>query len=158
GLFGREGLDAATAWSPPAATEKAFGAFVLYRNFDGQGGHFEDSNARATVTGSGVAAFAATGLTQMTVVLVNEGASAQNVMVQLQNFESRATASFYTGNSPTLTRQGDVSIAGNQMMVSVPATSFAMLVVPRLHDIDAGVDGPSGSGGAGGSGSGGTGG
>jgi MYXO-CTERM domain-containing protein len=151
GLFGREGLDAATAWSPPGASEAAFGAFKLYRNFDGQGGHFEDNNARATVSGgSGVAAFAATGLTQMTVVLVNETGAAQSVTVALQNFESRSMASVYTGNSPTITKQTDVAISGNQLMVSVPATSFAMVVVPRLHDIDAGVDAPSGTGGSGG--------
>jgi MYXO-CTERM domain-containing protein len=161
GTFGREGLTAATAWAPPQATEKAFGAFVLYRNFDGQGGQFEDTYARATVSGSGVAAFAATGLTQMTLVLVNEGASASQVTVQLQNFEPRQAASFYTGASPTITRQADVSISGHQTVVSVPALSFAMLVVPRLNPIDAGVpDAPLGAdaSSSGGSGAGGNGG
>ena len=159
GVFGREGLDMATAWSPPAPTEKAFGAFVLYRNFDGQGAHFGDSNARATVTGTGVAAFAATDNEQMTVALVNETGSASNVTVSLANFQARGTASFFTGASPTITRQPDVSISGNQLMVSVPATSFAMLAIPRLNPIDGGVtDAPAGTGGSGGSGTGGTGG
>ena len=153
GVFGREGVDAATAWSPPAATEKAFGAFVLYRNFDGQGGHFGDTNARATVSGMGVAAFGATDNEQMTVALVNEMASAANVTVSLANFQPRGTASYFTGSSPTITKQPDVTVSGNQLMVSVPASSFAMLAIPRLNPIDAGVtDAPAGTGGTGGTG------
>jgi MYXO-CTERM domain-containing protein len=157
GVFGREGLDMATAWSPPAPTEKAFGAFVLYRNFDGQGGHFGDSNARATVTGSGVAAFAATDNEQMTVALINETGAATNVSVSLANFQPRGTASYFTGNSPTITRQADVAVSSNQLMVSVPATSFAMVAIPRLTPIDGGVtDAPAGTGGSGTGGTGGT--
>ena len=52
GLFGREGLEMATAWSPPDPNEHAFAAFKLFRNYDGNGGQFEDVSVRATVTGT----------------------------------------------------------------------------------------------------------
>ena len=41
GIFGREGLDAATAFNPPLATDLAFAAYVAYTNYDGKGHGFE---------------------------------------------------------------------------------------------------------------------
>ncbi|MFT3698358.1 MAG: glycoside hydrolase family 44 protein [Kofleriaceae bacterium] len=136
GIFGREGLDAATAWSPPAETEKAFGAYLLYLNYDGQGSHFESTSVGTTITGTGVQAFAATGNTKMTVVLVNETSTDAPVTVQLQNFGAATSASVYTGASPTITKQGDVAVAGDHVAVTVPAMSFAMVEIPRDMPID----------------------
>lgn len=146
GIFGREGLDAATAWSPPAATEKAFGAFLLYLNYDGAGAHFERTSVKTTVTGTGVAAFAAIGDVVMTLVLVNETNSDAPVTVQLQNFAVGHDAAYYTGNSPTITRQADVALAG-AITVSVPAMSFALLAIPRDHPITPDDGGMGGGGG-----------
>jgi len=129
GLFGREGLDAATMWSPPAATEAAFGGFLLYRNFDGQGGQFESLSVRTTVAGNGLAAFASTSTTRVTIVLVNEGAATATVPVTLASFQPGATARWYTGAGVTLTRQPDVAVSGATATVTLPATSFGMLVV-----------------------------
>lgn len=131
GIFGREGLDAATAWSPPAATEKAFGAYLLYLNYDGAGAKFESTSVTATVTGTGVQAFAATGDSKMTVVLVNETNAPAPVTVQLQHFGTKDTAQLFTGQSPAITRQPDVAVADGQVQVTVPAMSFALLAIPR---------------------------
>lgn len=138
GIFGREGLDAATAWSPPAATDAAFGAFLLYLNYDGAGSRFETTSVQATVTGTGVAAFAATGSTKMTVVLVNETAAAVPVTVQLHNFGTGTTASYFTGNTPAIAKQPDVPVTGGQLAVTLPATSFALVAIPR--DVPLGDD------------------
>ncbi|HEY0250834.1 MAG TPA: glycoside hydrolase family 44 protein, partial [Kofleriaceae bacterium] len=137
GIFGREGLDLATAWSPPAATEHAYGAFMLYLNYDGHGAKFEATHVKTTVTGTGVAAFASTGPDRMTIVLVNETADASSVTVQLQNFGTGAMAGYFTGDSPTITQQPDVALGGT-ITVSVPAMSFALLAVPR--DVPLGDD------------------
>lgn len=160
GIFGREGLDAATAWAPPGATENAFGAFMLYRNFDGAGGQFESTSVRATTSGGGVAAFAATGPARMTVVLVNQNGAPAAVIVHVASFEALATAAFFTGSGPTVTRQPDAPVSNGQVSVTLPATSFGMLVVPRANvTTDGGAtDGPGGSDGGtrdGGSGDGG---
>ena len=144
GIFGREGLDAATAWSPPAATEAAFGAFLLYLNYDGAGAKFERTSVHTAVTGTGVAAFAATGPERMTVVLVNETATAAPVTVELQHFGTGTIASYFTGNSPTITRQPDVAL-GDTIAVSVPAMSFALLAIPR--DVPLGDDSITGDAG-----------
>ena len=148
GIFGREGLDAATAWAPPASTEKAFGAYLLYLNYDGAGSHFETTSVQTTVTGSGVAAFAATGGTKMTVVLVNETAQPTAVTLQLQNFGTAATASLFTGASPTIAKQPDVPVANGQVTVSVPAMSFALVAIPRDVPLVDGAGGGDGSLGA----------
>ena len=42
GIFGREGLDLATLWAPPALEEPGAFAFRMYRNYDGAGGQFGD--------------------------------------------------------------------------------------------------------------------
>lgn len=155
GIFGREGLDAATAWSPPGTTEAAFGAFLLYLDYDGAGGHFETTSVATTVTGTGISAFAATGGTKMTLVLVNETADAAPVTVQLHNFITATTASYFTGASPVIAKQPDVAINADQLSVTVPAMSFSLLAIPRdvpLADNSISVDGgasPSGTGGCG---------
>lgn len=47
GIFGREGLDLATLWSPPAATDPGAFAFRMYLNYDGNGGTFGDTAVHA---------------------------------------------------------------------------------------------------------------
>ncbi|MEW9533142.1 glycoside hydrolase family 44 protein [Microbispora sp. NPDC049125] len=42
GIFGREGLDLATLWSPPSASQPGAYAFRMYLNYDGDGGRFGD--------------------------------------------------------------------------------------------------------------------
>jgi MYXO-CTERM domain-containing protein len=130
GIFAREGLDMATAWSPPDVGEAAFGAYVLYRNFDGSGGHFEDSYARTTVTGSGLAAFGAVGATRATVALANENTSATPTQITLGNFQPSGSASIYAlGSGSTIVRQADVGIDAGVIGPTLPAMSIAMVVV-----------------------------
>ncbi len=47
GIFGREGLDLATLWSPPSPDQPGAFAFRMYRNYDGQGGRFGDTSVQA---------------------------------------------------------------------------------------------------------------
>jgi|GEM_PF-480890 len=47
GIFGREGLDLATLWSPPANNDPGAFAFRMYRNYDGAGSQFGDLNLTA---------------------------------------------------------------------------------------------------------------
>ncbi|HEX7480424.1 MAG TPA: glycoside hydrolase family 44 protein [Polyangiales bacterium] len=130
GIFGREGLDMATAWSPPAATEKAFSAYRLYRNFDGQGGHFEDVGVKTSVTGSGVQAFAAVSSTRVTTVLINETGSSQTVHVSFGNFTTGKNAQLYgNASGATITKQPDVTLSAGAASVSLPASSISLLIV-----------------------------
>jgi len=62
GIFGREGLDLACCWPSPDPNSHLGHAFRLFRNYDGQGGHFGEYSQKASVTGiakESVSAYAA---------------------------------------------------------------------------------------------------
>jgi hypothetical protein len=48
GVFGREGLDLATLWAPPSASQPGAYAFRMYRNYDGAGSRFGETSVSAT--------------------------------------------------------------------------------------------------------------
>ena len=77
GIFGREGVTLATAWTHPAVLSAQGAAFRLYRNYDGAGSTFGDRSLPARSSGS-VAAFAArhSDSGEVDVVLVNESPNA----------------------------------------------------------------------------------
>jgi hypothetical protein len=130
GTFGREQLDYATAWSPPLETDTAFAAFKLFTNYDGNGAHFQVTNARATVTGTGVQAYASLGTTQMTVAFVNESASPVSTTVTLGSFHAAATAQYYElGTGVTISRKPDVSVVGESASFTMGASTIGLLVV-----------------------------
>jgi MYXO-CTERM domain-containing protein len=119
----------ATAWSPPATTERAFSAFKLFRNYDGNGSAFESVGVRATVAGSGVQAFAATGTKRLTVVLVNEGGAATTANVSIAGFDASGAAEIYSNDgSADISRKADATVTSGAVSVSLPATSISMLV------------------------------
>jgi hypothetical protein len=131
GIFGREGVDVATAWAPPGPAEPAFAAFKLYRNFDGKGGQFEAVSVKVDVSGgAGVSAYAAVGKTRMTVALVNESGSPADIKVTTGNFEAGATAAVFTsGAGSAIDKKPDVPVAGGAASLTLPGTSITMLVV-----------------------------
>jgi len=149
GLFGRERLDAATAWGGPGGSDTAFAAFALFRNYDGAGSGFGDTSVRATIgSGSGAAAFAATAPGKVTIVLTNEQSASQTVTVQLAGATPSGAAQWWrTSSNATVTRQADVAFAGTSASLSLPARSIGMLVVPVASGgggSDAGTGGPDG--------------
>src|SRR5690606_36395816 len=50
GIFGRHGLFAATTWRLDEDQRFIYGAFDMFRNFDGNGGSFGDTRIRATTS------------------------------------------------------------------------------------------------------------
>lgn len=155
GIFAREGVHVATAWSPPDPDQPAFAAFKLFRNFDGAGAGFEAVSVRAAVSGgAGVEAYAAVGQTRMTVALVNENGGAEDVTVSLGNFMPGATAQVYGNDGgSTITKHADVAVSGGSVTVTLPSSSITMLVVDGMNPNEL----PDGGTGTGGSGTGGTG-
>lgn len=129
GIFGREGLDAATAWSPPATNQIAFAAFRLFRNYDGQGSGFESTSVRASVTGSGVQAFAASGSSRLTVALVNESSSTVSAAVSLGSFAGTGAHWFSNQGTAAISAMGALAVSGGSVSLSLPPSSINMLVV-----------------------------
>jgi len=50
GVFGREGVFAASVWLTSQTNTFLFDAFAMYRNYDGRGGAFGDTSIRATTS------------------------------------------------------------------------------------------------------------
>jgi hypothetical protein len=83
GIFGREGVDLALLWDPPAADEPGAFAFRVYRNYDGQGGRFGETSLPVQGATEEVSLFAARRAADgaMTVVLVNGATAAREVQL-----------------------------------------------------------------------------
>lgn len=153
GIFGREGLDMATAWGTPGATQRSFSAFKLFRNFDGAGGHFESTNARATVTGTGVQAFAASSATRLTIALANEGAAAATAIVSLAGFTPGATASVYSNDgTANIAKKPNLTVSGGKVSVPLGATTITLVVIDGANSNPPGTGGATGAGGVTGTG------
>ncbi|MCB0194379.1 MAG: hypothetical protein KDJ65_20685, partial [Anaerolineae bacterium] len=90
GIFGREGLDLATLWSPPQLSDPGAFAFRLYRNYDGNGSMFGDVSVSAESSDPAVLSIYAAQRPSdnvLTVVVINKSN---------QNFTSHLTLSGYT--------------------------------------------------------------
>lgn len=83
GIFGREGVDMALLWDPPAADEPGAFAFRVYRNYDGQGARFGETSLPVEGAAEEVSLFAARRAADgaMTAVLVNGATAAREVQL-----------------------------------------------------------------------------
>jgi PKD repeat protein len=136
GIFGREGLDMAARWTTPAASTPTYKAMKLYRNYDGQRSTFGDVSVRATAPNAdNVSAFAAERQSDgaLTILVVNKQlSSAVSATISLANFATSGTAErWQLTSSNQITRQPDVTTAGNQIAVSLPAQSITLFVCRR---------------------------
>jgi hypothetical protein len=143
GIFGREGVFAATLW-PQAnvssyggdgtkAYAYIFGAFDLFRNYDGAGSTIGDREAKVTTSdtarSSVYAAVDANGHTVL--VAINKTSSTLTMGIAVTG-PAATTASIYTmaNGSPTPTRGTDVpSTAQNAFVITLPAMSASTIVL-----------------------------
>ena len=136
GIFGREGLDLATLWAPPASGQPGAFAFRIYRNYDGAGGEFGDLGVAATSTDQGsVAIYAAerTADGALTIVLINKTATPQTSTLTLAGFTPGAAARVYRyapANLGAIVRLADQALAPSGSALTLPASSITLLVVP----------------------------
>lgn len=141
GIFGREGLDAATIWGPPKPTDPGAFSFRIFRNYDGLGSSFGDASVRATTDDRAkVSVYAATRSidSALTVLLLNKTADTVTVPVNVSGYAAGKTAGIWQYSPKDLTRitKGNdlpVSDAG-QLRVTLPPQSMTMAVVPRSAD------------------------
>ncbi|HKV86536.1 MAG TPA: glycoside hydrolase family 44 protein [Candidatus Dormibacteraeota bacterium] len=130
GTFGREGVDLATYWTYPPPNSPAGAAFRLFRNYDGNGGHFGDIELPATSTSSGVAVFAARHSDTRTVdvMVINESAAGPaSVQLKLSSGAARVADEFEVVAGTRTIAHSTVNIGGG---ITVPAMSMAMLRIP----------------------------
>jgi hypothetical protein len=148
GIFGREGVYAATFWPQAGiwaapyggdgrrAYAYAFGAFRMFRNYDGAGGRFGDTGLRTTTSDANVSSVYASRDPNGNIVLIaiNKASTAKVVNITLQGAGGLTAARTWvmSAASSTPVRGADVPMTGgNALAYSMPATSVTtLLLVP----------------------------
>ncbi len=145
GIFGREGVFAASIW-PFAGVWAApyngdgnkayayiFGALRMYRNYDGSGGAFGDVGLQATTTNYAASSVYASRNAAGNVVLIaiNKTGTPKVAAITLRNIAGATSARTYvmSAASATPVRQADVAVSGGALSYAMPALSVTTLVV-----------------------------
>ncbi|MFN8010703.1 MAG: glycoside hydrolase family 44 protein [Holophagaceae bacterium] len=141
GAFGREGVFAANLW--PLTSNRAFsyGAFRLYRNYDGSGGAFGDTSFSATASdnamGSVYGSLDAGNPARVVAVLLNKDTLPRTAGLALTHTQlfghvevyQLTAASPVSGGSAVPQRQADVPLTlRNALRLTLPAWSATVLV------------------------------
>ncbi len=146
GIFGREGVFAAAFWpiagvySPPylgdgqKAYAFVFGAFKMFRNFDGSGAHFGDTGLQATTTDNEMSSVYASrdDAGNIVVIAINKTQTPKVAHVTVAGATSVSTARVFTLTSATATpsRKPDQPITGGTTFdYTMPALSVTTLVL-----------------------------
>jgi uncharacterized protein (TIGR03382 family) len=160
GIFGREGLDLATLWGPPASTDAVAYAFRIYRNYDGQGSAYGEtwvSSTSGDSTNSGQSQLAIYGAQRasdgaLTLVVVNKTGGDLSSSVALSGFTPTGTAQVWrysAANLSAVVHESDVAFSGTSLSTTFPASSITLLVVSSATVVvqpDGGVDAGSDAG------------
>jgi hypothetical protein len=146
GIFGREGVFAATAWplhsitSNGQLTNYLVAAYDLFRNYDGSGSTVGDTAAYAQtsdVANTSIYAFAhSTNAVAVDLVAINKKSSAVTVTIQIASSPSLTGATVYdmvggkagvvaVSTSPTVTCSGGTC----SLTYTLPATSATTLIL-----------------------------
>jgi hypothetical protein len=136
GIFGREGVFAATEW--PLAGDESFiqGAFEMYRNFDGANGSFGDTSVHAAtddVAGTSVYASVDSGdPAHIVVVALNKTAAPVDASIDLANSTPLLGATVYQlvgANSAPVAAGALAPASASHLAYTMPAYSVNTLVL-----------------------------
>ncbi|GIF74924.1 glycoside hydrolase family 44 protein [Asanoa siamensis] len=137
GIFGRERLDLATLWAPPAAADPGAYAFRMYRNYDGAGGRFGDIGVRATSADQSVLSVYAAERSSdgaLTAMVVNKSGADQTAPVTFAG-RGAGTAKVHrygAADPGAIVRAPDQPVsASGTVETTFPADSITLLVLDR---------------------------
>jgi len=136
GIFGREGLDLATLWDPPTASQPGAYAFRMYLNYDGARSRFGDVSIRATSTDQDqLAIYAAQDATTNTLsaIIINKTAQALTSSIALSHFSAATTARVYRysdANLGAIVRDADQPVGPTGFTATFPPSSITLVVLP----------------------------
>jgi hypothetical protein len=139
GIFGREGLDLATLWSPPTAKQPGAFAFRMYRNYNGAGGMFGETSVKASSTDQGrLAVYAAeenaTGA--LTLMVINKTSGALSSKLALSHFTPTGTLQgwrYSAAQLGSIAHLADKTFTGTAFTASYPANSITLYRVAGQH-------------------------
>lgn len=135
GIFGREQVDLATLWDPPAVNEPGAFAFRMYRNYDGLGHTFGDLSLLASSPNQAQLAIYAARRSidgALTIMVINKTNATQAAQISLGTTDSGAAARFqYSAtNLAAIEPQPAAAISAGSLSANFPAASITLFVVP----------------------------
>ena len=140
GIFGREKLDLATIWEPPAANQPGAYAFRMYLNYDGTGKTFGDTGVQAASSDqSQLSIYAAqrTSDEAVTLMIVNKSPDTDlTSSLNMSGFGPDANAQVYRYSAANLTqivRQADQPLTQTGFTATYPAYSITLVVLPKTR-------------------------
>ena len=135
GIFGREGLDAATLWPQLNLTSPGAFAYKIYRNYDGIGGTFGETSVQAASADQGKLAIYAAVRSDLnlTLMAINKTGDDLSSTVSLANFSPGTVAKVWRYSAAQLgaiVAQPDIAVSGAGINSVFPANSITLLVIP----------------------------
>ncbi len=134
GILGRQGVDFANMWSPPAPTDPIAYSFRLFRNYDGRGAQFGDTSVQAASSNQGQLAIYGAERTAdgvLTLVVINKTAAAIQTTLSLANFAGTSASVYsYSGsNLSQITAEASVPVLSGTINTTYPAYSATVLAI-----------------------------
>jgi hypothetical protein len=136
GVFGREGLDLATLWDPPTASQPGAYAFRMYRNYDGaHSGFGEQSVSAESADEQQLSIFAArrAGDGALTIMVINKSlTNAYTSAVSVAGFAPAPAAEVYrysAANLNAIVQLPDQTVTATGFTATFPAQSMTLFVV-----------------------------
>jgi hypothetical protein len=144
GIFGREPLDFASMWNPPAPQDPIAYAFRIFRNYDGNGSQFGDTSLTAISSDQGqLSIYAAQRSSDnaVTILAINKTTAALAGSIALSNLSLPPSAQVYTYSQASLTsivHASDAAIASGALTYTFPGYSAVLFIVqPAAADVTA---------------------
>ncbi|HXY29213.1 MAG TPA: glycoside hydrolase family 44 protein [Gemmatimonadaceae bacterium] len=145
GIFGREGVFAATLWPQAGiwapgykgngvkAYAYAFGAFAMYLDYDGRGSRFGDTGVQATTSDPATSSVyaSADSAGRLVVVAINKLAVARSVRITLSPAPALSAVKAWamTDGTPSPVREPDPIVTGGQVTYTMPPMSVSTLAI-----------------------------
>jgi hypothetical protein len=136
GVYGREGLFAASVWLMSATNTFLYAGFAMYRNYDGNGATFGDTSIAATTSAADAtsvyASVFAQNPTNVVVVAINKTTGTPVANITLTHPTQLTAADVYTLTSASATAVKGATLAAvspNVFSYSMPARSVSTLVL-----------------------------
>jgi hypothetical protein len=135
GIFGREGLDLATLWAPPANDQPGAYAFRMYRNYDGAGHGFGDAGVQAaSADQTQLSVYAAQRSTDqaVTVMVINKTDNDLTSAVNLSGFIPASTAAAYRYSAADLhgiEHLADQAVSAGGFSALFPGRSITLFIL-----------------------------
>ena len=137
GIFGRENLDLATLWSPPASGEPGAFAFRMYRNYDAKGNGFGNQNVAAVSSNQDALAVYAAKRSKdnaLTVMVINKTSGALTSPLNIAGASLPATAAVYRyskTNLGAIVKLPDQTMTSTGFSAEFPANSITLFVASQ---------------------------